>query len=310
MSVATRGMRQTGEEALKGAVLIAGPTASGKSGLAVRLARELGGVVVNADSMQVYSVLNAITARPGREELDAAPHLLYGHVHPSQPYSTGQWLRDVAGLMTAGAFAQRRPIFTGGTGLYFKALLEGLSEMPEIPDDIRTRWRGRLVAEGAADLHRELERHDAEAARRIRPSDGQRIVRALEVLEASGRSITAWQAERGSPLVDQSSADLIVIEPDRAVLARHIGSRLERMIDAGALDEVRELLALELPETMPAMKAIGVPELRDVIEGRAALAEALERVAEATRQYAKRQSTWFRHQLGQGWRRIGSPDEV
>jgi tRNA dimethylallyltransferase len=310
MSVATRDMEKTAGEPLKGAILIAGPTASGKSALALRLARGFGGAVVNADSMQVYSVLNVLTARPGLDEMKAATHLLYGHVHPSQAYSTGQWLRDVAELAANGAFAEKRPIFTGGTGLYFKALLEGLSRMPDIPADIRNRWRDRLATEGAQDLHRRLARDDPEAARRIRPSDGQRIVRALEVMDASGRSITAWQAERGQPLVDRASASLIVIEPDRAELATRIRSRLALMVEKGALDEVRELLSLGLAPSMPAMKAIGVPELGDVIEGKAGLAEAVERAATATRQYAKRQSTWFRHQLGPEWRRIAHPDEV
>ena len=310
MSVATRDMGKTAGKALKGAVLIAGPTASGKSALAQRLARELGGTVVNADSMQVYSILNVLTARPEPAELAAAPHLLYGHVHPSQSYSTGQWLRDVAALAEGGAFAGRRPIFTGGTGLYFKALVEGLSRMPDISAEIRERWRARLTADGAPELHRRLQRDDPEAARRIRPADGQRIVRALEVLEASGRPITAWQGERGQAVVDRDSARHIVIVPDREQLAGRIFSRFGRMVEAGAMEEVRELLSLGLAPSMPAMKAIGVPELRDAIEGRCGVAEAMERAATTTRQYAKRQSTWFRNQLGPEWLRIADPDMV
>ena len=297
-------------EALKGAVLIAGPTASGKSALALRLARALGGVVVNADSMQVYSVLDVVTARPSADELEAAPHLLYGHVHPSQPYSTGAWLRDVADLAAGGAFAERRPIFTGGTGLYFKALTEGLSRMPDIPAEVRDRWRKALADVGAPELHRVLARDDPEAARRIRPSDGQRIARALEVLEASGRSITAWQGDRAPPLVDRDSASLFTIEPDRDELGARIARRLGQMVEKGALDEVRALLALGLPPAMPAMKAIGVPEFGAVIEGRMPLDEAVERAAAATRQYARRQSTWMRGQFGQDWRRVGHPEDV
>lgn len=310
MSVATRDMGDSAAEALKGAVLIAGPTASGKSALALRVARELGGTVVNADSMQVYSVLNLLTARPGPDELAAIPHLLYGHVHPSQPYSTGQWLRDVARLVDTGALAGRRPIFTGGTGLYFKALVEGLSRMPDIPAEIRQRWRAALSAEGAQELHRQLRSKDAEAAQRIRPGDGQRIVRALEVLEASGRSITAWQGKRDQPLVNRDSARLLVLDPDRGQLADRIRSRFERMAEAGALDEVRELLSLGLAPSMPAMKAIGVRELGDAIAGRCSVADAVDRAATATRQYAKRQSTWFRNQLGSEWQRIADGNEV
>jgi tRNA dimethylallyltransferase len=310
MSVATRDMADFAGEALKGAVLIAGPTASGKSALALRLARESGGAIVNADSMQVYSILNVLTARPPAEELKAAPHLLYGHVHPSQAYSTGAWLRDVAGLAEGGAFATRRPIFTGGTGLYFRALLEGLSRMPDVPAEVRNRWRERLADEGASELHRLLARDDPEAAQRIRPSDGQRIVRALEVLEASGRPITAWQGDRGRPLVDRASAAMFVVEPDREELAARIRIRLEGMVERGALEEVRELLALDISPAMPAMKAIGVPEFGAVIERRSTVEEAVERAAVATRQYAKRQSTWFRNQLGPEWRRIGHPNEV
>ena len=310
MSVATRDMGDSAAEALKGAVLIAGPTASGKSALALRVARELGGTVVNADSMQVYSVLNLLTARPGPDELAAIPHLLYGHVHPSQPYSTGQWLRDVARLVDTGALAGRRPIFTGGTGLYFKALVEGLSRMPDIPAEIRQRWRAALSAEGAQELHRQLRSKDAEAAHRIRPGDGQRIVRALEVLEASGRSITAWQGQRDQPLVNRDSARLLVLDPDRGQLADRIRSRFERMAEAGALDEVRELLSLGLAPSMPAMKAIGVRELGDAIAGRCTVADAVDRAATATRQYAKRQSTWFRNQLGSEWQRFADWNEV
>src|SRR5690606_39274467 len=169
---------------LKDAVLIAGPTASGKSALALDVARRTGGVVVNADSMQVYSVLSALTARPGPEETRAVPHELYGHVHPSESYSTGHWLRDVERLIEKGTFQARMPIFVGGPGLYFRASTEGLAPIPGIPSAIRAQWRHRLEREGAEALHERLARDDPAAAQQIRPSDGQRIVRALEVLEA------------------------------------------------------------------------------------------------------------------------------
>ncbi len=291
-------------EALGGAILIAGPTASGKSALALRLAAELDGVIVNTDSMQVYSVLDRLTARPRPEDLLRAPHELYGHVHPSEIYSTGRWLREVRELIATDALRHRRPIFTGGTGLYFKALTEGLARRPDIPAEVREGWRARLAAEGAPALHQVLTERDSRAAARIRPSDGQRIVRALEVFSTSGRSIVDWQADRGEALVSSERATMIVIEPDRAKLAARIERRFAAMIEEGAIAEVESLLALDLPDSMPAMKAIGVAELRAVIEGRASEAEAVEKAAAATRQYAKRQSTWFRNQLGPEWRRI------
>jgi tRNA dimethylallyltransferase len=289
---------------LKNAILIAGPTASGKSVLALRLARERGGTIVNADSMQVYSVLDRLTARPGAADLAAAPHRLYGHVHPSDDYSTGQWLREVRALAKTGEFEERRPIFCGGTGLYFKALLEGLSEMPDVPQPVRDRWRHKLKEEGASRLYDLLMRKDAEAAMRLKPGDGQRIVRALEVLDASGRSILAWQAERGSPVVDRGSATMIIIEPDRTELDRRIEARFSAMIEKGAIDEVKALLALNLDPAKPAMKAIGVREISALINGDATRADTVENVRVATRQYAKRQSTWFRNQSGPEWLKI------
>lgn len=291
---------------MRDAVLIAGPTASGKSALALAVARRTGGVIVNADSMQVYGVLDLLTARPDAAALASAPHRLYGHVPPACAYSTGRWLADVAALVEAGAFAGRRAIFVGGTGLYFRALTEGLAPMPDIPAALRARLRRRLAAEGSAALHRVLATRDPETAARLQPGDGQRIVRALEVLEASGRPIGAWQAARSAPLVDLSQASALVIEPDRAALAAAIGRRFDAMLEAGALEEVAALRALALDPALPAMKAIGVRELSAVLDGQRTLAEAAARAKAATRQYAKRQATWFRHQLGPAWRRCRS----
>jgi tRNA dimethylallyltransferase len=293
-----------GEGRVKNAILIAGPTASGKSALALALAAREGRIIVNADSMQVYSVLNLLTARPGKADLERASHALYGHVHPGAAYSTGAWLRDVEQLAEAGRFAERPPVFVGGTGLYFKALLEGLSAMPDIPAEIRDRWRGRLQEEGAERLHAALAQQDPAAAAQLRPSDGQRVVRALEVLEASGRSILEWQREQGRPLVDPASAKLYVIEADRAELVRRIETRFDRMLDQGAMEEVRALAALTLDPMLPAMKAIGVRELMAADAGEISIDDAISRSKTATRQYAKRQATWFRHQLGPGWTRL------
>ena len=282
-------------------MLIAGPTASGKSALALDHARRLGGVVVNTDSMQVYDVLRLLTARPDADDCAAVPHLLYGHVAPSVAYSTGAWLRDVERLAGEGAFDGRPAVFVGGTGLYFKALLGGLSQMPAIPEAIRTRLRARLDEDGAAALHAELARSDPKSAARIGPADGQRIVRALEVLEATGQPIGHWQAQRGTALVDSASATKLIVEPDRAVLAGRIEHRLRAMVEAGALDEVRALRALKLDPALPAMKAIGVEAFSRHLDGEIDLESAILLAAAQTRQYAKRQGTWFRGQVESDW---------
>ncbi|MER9073541.1 tRNA (adenosine(37)-N6)-dimethylallyltransferase MiaA [Mesorhizobium sp. M0904] len=295
---------QAGEGRVKNAILIAGPTASGKSALALDLAERNGGVIVNTDSMQGYSVLDVLTARPGPAELARVPHFLYGHVDPSTAYSTGAWLRDVTKLIDDGTLSERPVIFVGGTGLYFRALTEGISEMPDIPKSIRDRWRYELQEQGAVRLHRILLREDSAAGMMLKPTDGQRIVRALEVLDASGRSILDWQAARGRPLIDRSSARFFVIEPERAALVERIDARFDRMLDKGALDEVKQLSALGLDPDLPAMKAIGVRELQAALAGAISFPEAIERAKIATRQYAKRQTTWFRHQLGPEWQRL------
>jgi tRNA dimethylallyltransferase len=273
--------------------------------MALDLARREGRVIVNADSMQVYSVLRLLTARPGEDELNAAPHFLYGHVDPRRAYSTGEWLRDVERLAASGAFAGPGPIFVGGTGLYFRALLGGLSAMPGIPSAVRDRWRRELEDKGAERLHRLLSERDAAAAAAIGASDGQRIVRALEVLDASGRSILEWRAEAGEALVERASARLLVIEPDRAALRARIDARFDGMVAAGALAEVEAFRALGVEPSLPAAKAIGLRELGEAMAGRLPLEAAIERAKAATRQYAKRQMTWFRHQLGPEWRRLG-----
>ena len=285
------------------AILIAGPTASGKSALALEMARQHHGVVVNADSMQVYSVLRLLTARPDEAQMRMAPHLLYGHVHPRENYSTGQWLRDVRKLAEAGAFRDRIPVFVGGTGLYFRALLGGLAQMPAIPPDVSERWRKALAEQGSRALHRILKKEDADAALKLEPADGQRIVRALEVLEVSGRSILAWQAEAPRSVIDPESAELILLDPERKLLVERIERRFDDMMAEGALAEVETLLSFGLDPSLPAMKAIGVREIAAAIDGRLSIEEAIARAKTATRQYAKRQGTWFRHQMGAEWQR-------
>jgi tRNA dimethylallyltransferase len=302
-----KGGSLSGGGIIRDATLIAGPTASGKSALALAIAERDAGIIINADSMQVYSVLNHITARPTAADQQRAPHALYGHVHPAVAYSTGAWLRDVSRIAGEGQFAGRRPIFVGGTGLYFRALVDGISHMPAIAGSVRERWRRQLDESGPQELHRVLARDDPDAARTLKPGDGQRIVRALEVLESSGRSILEWQKGAGAPLIDRATTRFMVIEPERRWLVERIETRLARMVGEGAIDEVKALMALDLDPSLPAMKAIGVRELGMAIEGLISLAEAQRLASIATRQYAKRQSTWFRNQLGPEWQRLTSP---
>ena len=286
------------------AVLITGPTASGKSAFALDLACRYHGAVINADSMQIYDTLRVLTARPAPEDLAAAPHHLYGHVPASHSSSTGEWLRDVKPLLETLKAEGRLPIFVGGTGLYFKALTGGLSDMPEVDQDIRCAVRLRLRQEGPEALHAELSARDGETAANLMPGDGQRIVRALEVLEATGRSIAVFQSATGPAVIAPERAERIVVLPDRAALAARIDRRFGQMLELGAVEEVKALLALNLSPAMPVMKAIGVPQIAAMLAGEMSEAEVVGRGAAATRQYAKRQMTWFRNQLDESWQRI------
>jgi tRNA dimethylallyltransferase len=286
------------------ATLITGPTASGKSALALRLAGERNGVVINADSMQVYDTLQVLTARPGLAEMEGVPHLLYGHVHPAQPYSTGEWLRQITALLETLRGEGRHPVIVGGTGLYFKALTGGLSNMPAVPGDIRERYRTRLLEEGAEVLHSELSQRDPQMASSLRLADGQRIVRALEVLEATGQSIRDFQTVSGPVIVDPARARKYVVLPERAVLHDRINRRFAGMMQSGAVEEVEALLALDLPGNATVMKAIGVTQIAEMLAGRMSQADVIEKAAAATRQYAKRQMTWFRNQMGEDWQRL------
>jgi len=279
-------------------VLIAGPTASGKSALALRLAERIGGAVINADSMQVYGDLAVITARPSPAEQSRVPHLLYGHVDAAVNYSVGQYVADARAALAEVARSGRVAIFTGGTGLYFKALTAGLAAVPPIPADIRAGVRARLAQDGAAALHAELQRRDPAAAARLNPNDRTRVARALEVVAATGRSLTDWQREGLPALIDSARAVRIFVAPDRAELYGRIDARFAAMLAAGALDEVRSLAARRLDPLLPAMKAHGVPWLIRHLAGEIPLAEAADKARQDTRHYAKRQFTWFRHQLG------------
>ncbi len=279
------------------AILIAGPTASGKSALALALAEKVGGTVISADSMQVYRDLRIITARPTPQEEARLPHRLYGHVDAAENYSVGRWLTDAQIALGEARAAGRLAVVTGGTGLYFKALTQGLSAVPPIPAEIRTAVRARLEGDGAPALHAELSRRDAAAAQRIRAADGVRIARALEVIEATGRSLIDWHRDGMKPLIAPQRTAKIFLDVPRDELYRRIDRRFDAMMAAGALEEVRALAARGLDPLLPAMKAHGVPWLCRHLEGDISLAEAAEQGKRDTRHYAKRQATWFRHQL-------------
>jgi tRNA dimethylallyltransferase len=275
-------------------ILIAGPTASGKSGLALRLAEHLGGVVINADSMQVYRELRILTARPSPAEETRAPHALYGHVTGSESYSAGRYAADVTLALDEARRTGRRPIIVGGTGLYFKTLTEGLSPIPAVPDDVRAHWRSEAARHGPLKLHAVLAARDREMSERLQPTDTQRVVRALEVLEATGASLAEWQRMPRQPILDLNETIPLSVSIDRDVLAERIDKRFGKMVEEGALNEVLQLKALNLDPTLPVMLALGVGPLMRHLAGELTLDEAIEMGAAETRRYAKRQRTWLR----------------
>lgn len=279
----------------KRALLIAGPTASGKSALAVRLAGERGGVIINADAMQVYRELRILTARPEAAAEAAAPHRLYGHVPAAHGHSVAAWLREAETAMQAAWAEGRLPIFTGGTGLYFRALEQGLAPVPPVPEEVRSRWRSF-----AGDLHGELLRRDPALAARLQPADRQRLVRALEVVEATGRSLLDWQGEaRARAPLSGVKVERIFLDVPRTELYERAEVRFDRMLSDGAVEEVGSLIALD--PALPAMRAIGVRELLAHVRGDISLAAAAFAAKQATRHYIKRQLTWWRGQMAH-WR--------
>ncbi len=279
------------------AVLIAGPTASGKSALALELAQNTGGVIINADSMQVYRDLRIITARPTPQEEELVPHRLYGHVDAAVNFSAGAWVVDAARVLSDVRAQNRLPIFVGGSGLYFKALTRGLSAVPPVPAEVREAVRARLERDGVEALHAELARRDPVAAERLKPRDRTRIARALEVVEATGRSLSDWHRDGLPPLLPQGSFSALFLEPDRDELYARIDARFDAMLKAGALQEVERLAARKLDPLLSAMKAHGVPALMAHLKGEITLEQAATIGRADTRHYAKRQFTWFRHQL-------------
>jgi tRNA dimethylallyltransferase len=279
------------------AVFIAGPTASGKSALAFELAQRIDGVIINADSMQVYRDLRIITARPTQAEEAQVPHLLYGFVDAAENYSVGRWCRDAEEALNNVIDRGRVPIFVGGTGLYFKALTTGLAAVPPIPADIREQVRGRMQRDGAPALHSELARLDPATAQRVTVNDRSRISRALEVVLTTGRPLSDWHLEGQPPIIDPTRAAKLFVTGERKELVRRIEARFAMMLKAGALEEVRALVARRLDPSLPAMKAHGVPWLIRHLDGAISFEEAAAGAVMDTRRYAKRQLTWFRNQM-------------
>ncbi len=282
------------ESAAQMPIVVAGPTASGKSALAMALARDLDGVVINADSMQVYRELRILTARPTDADEATISHRLYGVLSAAEPCSAGRWRKLALDEIAAARAAGRRAILVGGTGLYLKALLDGIAPIPAIPDAVRRQVRALHGELGGAGFHAALAMRDPAGAARLAPGDTQRMIRAYEVIEATGHSLSVHQASPVEPGIDALS---IVLSPPRGTLVMAVDQRCAAMLDGGALDEVAALLRLGLDPALPAVKAVGVPVLARHLAGEIGRDEALRLFQQATRQYAKRQVTWFRHQL-------------
>jgi tRNA dimethylallyltransferase len=275
----------------KRALLIAGPTASGKSALALDLAQARGGVIINADALQVYAPLRILSARPTPEEEVQVPHRLYGQIAAEQPYSVAAWLTDARREMEDAWARGLLPIVTGGTGLYFSALERGLAPVPGIPEEVRSRWRSFT-----GDLHAELARRDPAMAARLPASDRQRVTRALEVVDATGRSLLDWQREgQEGAALEGVEVERIFMDVPREELHARAEQRFDRMLAAGALEEARAMMHLD--PSLPMMKAIGLPELIAHLKGEMSLEEAAARAKAATRQFIKRQHTWWRGQM-------------
>lgn len=289
-------------------ILIAGPTASGKSSLALALAERIGGAVINADSMQVYRELRILSARPSAEDEARAPHLLYGHVRGEEAYSAGRYAREAAAAIREAEAQGLVPIVTGGTGLYFKALTEGLSPIPEIQDEIRRSWRQKAETEGAAALHAELQARDPVMAARLEPGDTQRMTRALEVLEATGQSLAHWQTLPGEPVLGPAfEVHRFVLMPDRAGMHRRTDARFDAMMRTGAVAEVEALAGLRLDPGLPVMRALGVRPLLQLIAGACSRESAVTAAKAETRQYVKRQSTWINGNMI-AWNRLSAQE--
>ncbi len=285
------------------AVLIAGPTASGKSALALAMAQQQGGIVVNADAMQVYDTLQVVTARPTDAETALAEHRLYGTVAAATRFSTGQWLAAVRAVMES-ADPERPLIFVGGTGLYFDALLNGFADIPEIPAEITLEVQQEIQALDGEQRLALLQHEDPETAERLKVVDPQRLIRALAVKRATGRMLSGFQNEHAAGMLGEFLVERLVLDPERDMLRNRIALRFEQMFASGAVEEVEALRSQNLDPSLPVMKAIGVREIGDWLDGVLGRDEAIALATTATHQYAKRQRTWFRNRFGD-WPRRG-----
>ena len=287
-------------------LLIAGPTASGKSAAALALAKRFDGTIVNANSMQVYRDLRILTARPTPDEERLAPHRLFGAIDGAINFSVGRWARVAREILAE--IGEQPAIFVGGTGLYFRALTDGLSDIPPVPEAVRAEIRNKAEGRATAELHAELQARDPETAARLNPSDRQRILRALEVMASTGRPLVSFLGARAAPVLAPGEWAGLYLAPDRAELGRRIGARFDAMLAHGAIDEVAGLMQRRLDPALPVMRAHGVPHLIAHLEGRMKVDEAAKRSKLDTRHYAKRQFTWARHQLA-GFRWV-APEEA
>ncbi len=287
----------------KRSVLIAGPTASGKTGLAIEIARRVDGIIINADALQVYAKWRILTARPSEEELAQAPHVLYGHVDEQQDYSVGAWIKDVSEVIDN---TDKTPIIIGGTGLYFGALLNGLSEIPPIPPAIRDAGNAHREHDGAAWFRSHLQRFDPESLAKLDQNNPARLQRAWEVLEATGKGLTYWHARPTTPLISHEETTAILLNWQVNDLNDRINSRFDNMMESGAIEECEAARAAGFTPTLPANRAIGAREIIDALDGKIAMQEAVNKAKTLTHQYAKRQRTWFRSKM-QNWQQVHMP---
>ncbi|WP_235865793.1 tRNA (adenosine(37)-N6)-dimethylallyltransferase MiaA [Pseudovibrio exalbescens] len=291
------------------AVLIAGPTASGKTSLAIDVARDLNTCIINADSMQIYKELHILSARPSKEEESRAPHKLFGYVSLVEPYSVMRWLSDFEKCFRQAQTEGKPVVVVGGTGLYFKALTEGFSHLPDIPEDVRCRWREAGLQQPSEILHERLAEVDPIVAARLEPGDTQRIVRALEVIEGTGQSLAYWQQNRTPALVPFEQTIGVVLDPPRAALYERIHQRFDAMMDSGAMEEAIAVHERQFDPSLTGMKAIGLRQLISAHLGEESVEGAIEKAKTETRRYAKRQTTFFRGQLAT-WQRINPLNEA
>lgn len=277
-------------------IFIAGPTASGKSAFALETARKYNGTIINTDALQIYKCLPLLSAQPSLEAQKEIPHLLYGALDAAEKSSVGKWLNLATAAIQQTLSANRRPIMVGGTGLYFKALLGGLSDIPPIPDEVRQTVRNLYDELGEEKFRQELAKLDPETAQRLAPNDRQRSIRAYEVALHTGKPLGHWHTKKSYAWIDTFHIERHLLMPDREKLYAACDARFEQMIEQGAVEEAKNLLERKLDPTLPAMKTLGVREISSYLKGEINLKDAIAKAQQATRNYAKRQMTWFRNQ--------------